>query len=213
MRTAGMSRERYFELLRELRASSVPGVIRPFVPVYLRPERPLLEGTVGIEGVRPQHVATGVDLVADAVNPVLEHRHDGRTLIVQDPLDLVVMSLDDYASLDGLSLAALVRDGRVTARELAALAFEAARRVNPVLNAVIELHEDRLSAPESPGAAPFAGIPLLLKDLRLRIACTARPWNDRRVCAPVMSAFERTVRLLQDLGHEVIKEHRGRPSV
>ena len=75
------------------------------------------------------------------------------------------MSLEDYVSLDGLSLAALVRSGRVTARELAALAFEAARQVNPVLNAVIELHEDRLSAPEPPGEAPFAGVPLLLKDL------------------------------------------------
>ncbi len=75
------------------------------------------------------------------------------------------LSLEDYVSLDGLSLAALVRSGRVTARELAARAFEAARRVNPVLNAVIELHEDRLSAPELRDAASFTGVPLLLKDL------------------------------------------------
>ena len=76
------------------------------------------------------------------------------------------MTVDDYASLDGLSLAALVRDGEVSARELAELAFEAAGRVNSVLNAIIELHVDRLHAPDSrPAVQPFAGVPLLLKDL------------------------------------------------
>ena len=76
------------------------------------------------------------------------------------------MSLGDYTSLDGLSLAAMVRGGDVTSNELAELAFRAARRVNPVLNAVIELHEDRRSAPGAPRAEqPFAGIPMLLKDL------------------------------------------------
>ncbi|MCB1380817.1 MAG: amidase [Alphaproteobacteria bacterium] len=76
------------------------------------------------------------------------------------------MDLEKYASLDAVALAELVRQGDTTPHELAKLAAEAAARVNPTLNAIIELYGDRITAPASPNPEqPFAGVPMLVKDL------------------------------------------------
>ena len=50
-----------------------------------------------------------------------------------------MMDLSEYAGSDALTLAAAVRSGTVTAADLAHLAFEAAARVDPGLNAIREL--------------------------------------------------------------------------
>jgi len=78
---------------------------------------------------------------------------------------------DEYAARDGLELAGLVRRGEVRARELAELALEGARRLNPVLGAVIETYPERADEADQ-GAqaalgrgAAFPGVPFLLKDL------------------------------------------------
>lgn len=74
------------------------------------------------------------------------------------------MKFTDYAQYDGLGLAALVRAGEVSARELAETSLKAVAALNPALNAVIETYI------EAPAAAvttegPFAGVPFLLKDI------------------------------------------------
>ena len=75
------------------------------------------------------------------------------------------MKLDEYASYDGLGLAALVRSGQVSASELAATAQKAIDKVNPTINAVIGRLDPK--APVTDGDAPFAGVPFLIKDLVL----------------------------------------------
>lgn len=77
------------------------------------------------------------------------------------------MNLTEYASIDGLAMAQLVRNGEVSARELAALAFEAIAAVNGELNAVVDTYPDRLDPELShrgKPAPPFLGVPFLLKD-------------------------------------------------
>lgn len=78
------------------------------------------------------------------------------------------MNLKEYASHDGLGLAELVRKKEVTPKELVALAIEGVGKVNPQLNAVLEIFDDRLESagdvPEKPDA-PFAGVPFFFKDL------------------------------------------------
>ena len=49
------------------------------------------------------------------------------------------MDLSVYADSDALTMAAAVRAGTVTAADLAHLAFEAAARVDPGLNAIRDL--------------------------------------------------------------------------
>ena len=55
------------------------------------------------------------------------------------------MKLYEYAGLDATGLAALVRGGEVTAREVAAVATEAIALANPKINAVVETYDDRIA--------------------------------------------------------------------
>jgi amidase len=77
------------------------------------------------------------------------------------------MRPSEYARYDGLGLAELVRRKEVTAGELAQLAQEAVERVNPQLNAVVEVFADRVEAPDEElnPDGPFGGVPFMLKDL------------------------------------------------
>src|SRR6187551_2437463 len=78
----------------------------------------------------------------------------------------------EYDSLDGLALAVLVRARQVSAAEVtdAALARIAAR--NPALNAVVHVLESpvRASLAAIPAESPFAGVPMVIKDLQATIA-------------------------------------------
>ncbi|MBN8629378.1 MAG: amidase [Rhodobacterales bacterium] len=75
------------------------------------------------------------------------------------------MNMDEYSSHDATGLAALVARREVTPGELARLAITAAAQVNPALSAVVETYDDRLEGPMPLADAPFAGVPILNKDL------------------------------------------------
>ena len=77
------------------------------------------------------------------------------------------MDLREYASLDGLGLAELVRRKQVSPKELAAAAARAVEAVNPAVNAVVELYEDRIAGLDEGalGSGPFRGVPFLIKDV------------------------------------------------
>jgi len=77
------------------------------------------------------------------------------------------MNLDEYASYDALGLARLVERKEVSPRELAATALAAIEAVNPKLNAVIEIYDDRIAGLEAKtlGRGPFRGVPFLIKDV------------------------------------------------
>lgn len=74
------------------------------------------------------------------------------------------ISLSDYARNDAIGLADLIRSRDVSASEVRDAAVRAIEKVNPQLNAVIDIWDetDPLSVADETG--PFAGIPLLLKD-------------------------------------------------
>ncbi len=77
------------------------------------------------------------------------------------------MDLAEYSRCDGVALAELVNRRKVSPKELADRAEEAVEKVNPKINAVIEVFHDRVEemkgAPTPPG--PFAGVPFLMKDI------------------------------------------------
>src|SRR6266853_2073510 len=81
---------------------------------------------------------------------------------------MTVMSWDEWARHDATALAAEVRAGRVTPQELAEQAAEGVARLNPKVNAVIEVFADTLANadidhPNKDGA--LYGVPMFLKDL------------------------------------------------
>lgn len=73
----------------------------------------------------------------------------------------------DYASFDAVGLAQLVEQGEVRPLELVEAAAARMDDVNPVVNAVIweRLDEARLEAEAADQTGPFAGVPILIKDL------------------------------------------------
>lgn len=81
----------------------------------------------------------------------------------------------DLWRLDATAQAALVRAGEVSPRELVLLAFNRIAKLNPRLNAVVTLLAERaLAAAERPpvAGAPFAGVPMLLKDASIQVEGT-----------------------------------------
>ena len=69
---------------------------------------------------------------------------------------------------DGVALAARVRKGELTAKELASQAAASIAKVDPALSGVVEVFEDAIVDPAGNGAnlaGPFAGLPFLMKDL------------------------------------------------
>jgi len=77
------------------------------------------------------------------------------------------MNLLEYSKCDGVALADLVRRREVSPKELALLFVEAVKKVNPRINAVIEVYFDRIEAlgDQRVSDALFAGVPFLMKDI------------------------------------------------
>ena len=78
------------------------------------------------------------------------------------------MSFTEYDRHDALGLAALIAKKKITAREAVDEAIARAEKLNPALNAIVfEAYERaRDAAKAKPGRGPFAGVPILLKDMR-----------------------------------------------
>ena len=73
----------------------------------------------------------------------------------------------EYEDYDAIGLADLVHSGKVTPAELLQAAFARADELNPQLNAVVLEQRDKALARAEGGvlSGPFAGVPMLLKDL------------------------------------------------
>lgn len=78
-------------------------------------------------------------------------------------------SWDEYGAMDATALAARLRNGDTCATELARQAEAALNAVNPSINGVIEIFQDAVANPAH-GQGPFAGVPMLLKDLGSKMA-------------------------------------------
>lgn len=90
---------------------------------------------------------------------------------------------------DAVAMAALVRRGEATPRELVGAAIAAIETWNPVLNAVVsERFEEALKdADATDRDAPFAGVPLLVKDNQDCVGLPTRAGSRYREGAPAAS--------------------------
>jgi amidase len=77
------------------------------------------------------------------------------------------LNLAEYSDCDGATLANLVRKREVSPKQLAHLFAEAVEKVNPKINAVIEIYHDRIEGLDDQAVptGPFAGVPFLMKDV------------------------------------------------
>lgn len=92
----------------------------------------------------------------------------------------------DYSEHDGLALAAMVRDGDVTALELVDAAIDRIERHDGILNAVVHraFDEAREAAKRPLGDGAFAGVPFLVKDFGIGVAGWPNTYGSR-FCAEV----------------------------
>ena len=80
----------------------------------------------------------------------------------------LAMGWGDWARLDGVALAELVRTRQVSAQQVTAQAAAAVERLNPKLEAVIEVFDDVRANPDADGpdkSGKLYGVPIFLKDL------------------------------------------------
>ncbi|MET0878949.1 MAG: amidase family protein, partial [Tardiphaga sp.] len=80
----------------------------------------------------------------------------------------LAMGWDVWAKHDAVALADAVRNGDLTPAELAAQAAAGIARLNPALDAVVEVFDDVVADPLLDGMNPagvFGGVPYLMKDL------------------------------------------------
>ncbi len=88
--------------------------------------------------------------------------------------------MDDYADHDGVGLAELVAQRKVTPAELIEAAIARVERHNPKINAVVyqAFDEARAGADALPDG-PFRGVPFLVKDLMIAVAGWPRTSGSR----------------------------------
>ena len=79
---------------------------------------------------------------------------------------------DELSSLDATAQAQLIRSGDVSPREMVAAAIERAESLNASINAIIHPRFDKALAEAASVSndAPFAGVPMVIKDLGCPIA-------------------------------------------
>ena len=104
------------------------------------------------------------------------------------------MNFPEYARYDALGLAKAIATKKVSAREVMEAAIAAAEALNPKLNAIIFADYDgaRAAARAKPGKGAFAGVPMLLKDMRANVV----GWPNRsgsRYVPGTPSTFEATL--------------------
>jgi len=77
------------------------------------------------------------------------------------------ISVEEYSRYDGVALANLVGQRKVSAKQLALLFVEAVEKVNAKINAIVEVYSDRIQGLDDSliPSGPFAGVPMLMKDI------------------------------------------------
>ena len=113
-----------------------------------------------------------------------------------------MMTPVEYARHDGLGLATLIRRGEVSPAEVLDAAIAQIERHNPALNAVIRkrYEQARHDAMRVNAAAPFAGVPFLLKDLIASIAGEPTGCGNRLLAAMPMPRDSELVRRFRAAG-------------
>ena len=108
----------------------------------------------------------------------------------------LAMSWDEWAKHDAVALAVLVARGQVTPRELAAQAAAAVFRLNFRLDAVLEVFEDVLVAPDIDGPSHdgvLYGVPIFLKDAASGLKGRVQEAGSKLMRGNVLTATDPTV--------------------
>ena len=117
------------------------------------------------------------------------------------------MSDDDLMFRGAVELAAMVRSGEISSRELVEISLRRIGELNPALNAFVEVDEDGpLTAAEKIGPGdgrPFAGVPVAIKNNR-PVAGTRLTYGCRLMEGYVVDYDHNVTRRLRDAGFVIV---------
>src|SRR5438094_7608803 len=98
--------------------------------------------------------------------------------------------MNDLGGMDATAIAAAIRAGELSAREVLEASVDAMAERDPVLNAIAESRVDRALAEVESGLpdGPLTGVPFVIKDLKQTVAGMvnangSRLFADRRAAA------------------------------
>lgn len=114
------------------------------------------------------------------------------------------MRLSEYANLDAVELASLLEARETSAEELSAVAAAAIESVNPSLNAVIEVFEERVETPARDSATAYGGVPILNKDLSFAEAGKRQEMGSNFTKGFVPGTDSTTVERLRRAGFNIL---------
>jgi amidase len=114
--------------------------------------------------------------------------------------------MNDYEDHDGLGLAALVRKGAVSPRELLDAALQRIERHDPRLNAVVTPLYDAARAAVDRGLpdGPFTGVPFLVKELVASVAGVPTTFASRLYARNVPAADSEIVARFRRAGLAIV---------
>ncbi|QEU89750.1 amidase [Streptomyces kanamyceticus] len=108
------------------------------------------------------------------------------------------MKISEYVGFDAVGLAELVARGEVAPAEPEAAAREAAEAVNPRINALVETWPT--DDEPTPGKAPLAGVPFLIKDIGVAMAGRRMELGSRLAAGNVAAADSALMRRFRRAG-------------
>jgi Asp-tRNA(Asn)/Glu-tRNA(Gln) amidotransferase A subunit family amidase len=120
---------------------------------------------------------------------------------------LVAMQLAEYTQHDGIALAQLVARGEISARELVDAALARIDECDGELGALVRRHDDRArqqAEAVSPGTAPLAGVPTLLKDLGVALEGAPTGNGTRHLQRQISDHTSTCVQRLVDAGLTIL---------
>jgi amidase len=110
----------------------------------------------------------------------------------------------ELAAHDATGQAAAVRRGEVTREELVAAAIERVEQLNPTLNAVVTPMFERAQASVAAAHGPFAGVPMVLKDLVAEVEGVRFTEGSRFLASNVSTYSSEIVRRFERAGLVII---------
>ncbi|MGI9407709.1 MAG: amidase family protein, partial [Hyphomicrobiaceae bacterium] len=116
------------------------------------------------------------------------------------------MNIQEYASYDGLGLAALVARREVSPAELAHTARSAIGAIDDRVKAVVEIYDDKIVDLDEAGLGdgPFRGVPFLIKDVGGHEKGRKIEFGSR-LCEGMVAEFDTNlIKLLRSSGVNVI---------
>lgn len=120
---------------------------------------------------------------------------------------ILAMSWSEWTRHDATALAERVRAGDITRAELAAQAAAAVEKLNPALDAVVEIFADVVSDPLKDGLNPdgaFAGVPYLMKDLGPTLKGRRQEMGSRLMQGNVAAADSHLTAKIRKAGLNII---------